>query len=329
MQHWVRSILEDVLWSSKSMSIEIKNGVDRIIDLVEKNDVHSFRTAELEGLANDLAECVDLTDLSELMWQVATSVGFQHFTIFVLKQGTGGTFKSRVCTSYNEAWIMRYQEQSYQFIDPVMSQAAVSDGWFQFSDLKSDAPAIQSFWEDAEKHRIGKNGLCFAMTRVDGSRIGVSFSTMNTKEKVDQIVRMNGFDLRFLAHLAVDCFCFASFGPTLSDDTLNNEELRFLHILSSSSNPEDALKISSKYGSNKALQASIRTKLNVDSVFQAVAIAASKGWFNLLPYDPGEVLKPFPTLDGLGIGKSHADAPESDAGADIQVQRAAGPKITE
>lgn len=305
MQHWIRTVFEDAIWNGKAKSQQANEAINRIVELIETNDVHMFRTADLESISTELSDCDDLNDLSELMWHLATSIGFQNFTIFVLQQGAAGTFKSRVCTSYNEDWIERYQARSYQFVDPVMAQASARDGWFLYSDLSATAPVVRDFWDDAEVHRIGRNGVCFAMTRLDGTRIGVSFSSMNSKEIVQDCVRLNGFDLQFLASQAVDSFCNASFGRELMDDTLTMLELRFLHVLSSSSQPDEALKISAGFGSNKSLQASIRSKLGVDSVYQAIAIAASKGWFNQLPYDPKEVLKPFRALERL--------QPENDA----------------
>ncbi|WP_299842239.1 autoinducer binding domain-containing protein [uncultured Roseovarius sp.] len=284
------------------MSEETIRGLKRIAELIEDIDVHPFRTTELSDIGEELSECTDLTELSELMWQAATTVGFQNFAIFVIQQGSNGAFRSRICTSYKDTWVNRYHEKAYQFIDPVIAQAAAEDGWFLFSELNSSAPAIECFWEDAETFGIGRNGLCFSISRKDGARIGVSFSTSNTKEKVEEVVRLNGFDLQFLAHLAVDCFCYASRGPSLSDDTLSLKELRFLYTLASSPDPTEALEISAGYGSNKALQSSIRQKLSVDTVFQALAIVSAKGWFNQLPFDQREVAKPFPALVGFGTG---------------------------
>ncbi|MFD1158078.1 autoinducer binding domain-containing protein [Roseovarius aestuarii] len=275
----------------------------RIAELIENSGVHTYRTDELCDIGEELSECGNLTELSELMWQAASATGFQNFAIFVIQQGSSGAFRSRICTSFKDSWVARYQEKSYQFIDPVIARSASEDGWFLFSELHSNAPMIESFWEDAENFGVGRNGLCFSISRKDGARIGVSFSTANTKEKVDALVRLNGYDLQFIAHLAVDSFCYTSRGPSLPDDTLSMKELRFLYTLASSPDPTEALEISAGYGSNKALQSSIRRKLNVDTVFQALTIVAAKGWFNQLPFDQTEVSKPFPALAGLGANE--------------------------
>lgn len=299
MKHWVHSVLEEAFSSTKSSPEHVRQGLQRIAHLVESMDVHPFRTSELEGIADDLSECTDLRQLSKLMWRAATSTGFQHFAIFVIRQGSNGMFKSRICTSYNQAWIERYQAKSYQFVDPIIAEASRRDGWFLYDDLENDAPVVQSFWDDAKQHRIGGNGVCFALTRKDGSRLGIVFATAHTAEKTRELVRLNGSDLQFLANLAADSFCFVSCGPDLADDTLTVQELKFLYTLASNPDPKEALAISSSYGSNHALQASIRAKLNVDTVFQAISIASSRAWFNLLPYDAKEVTRSFPALEGL------------------------------
>lgn len=299
MEHWVKEILGDALWDAPSMPSYVKDGIDRIINLVEKSDVHVFRTAELERLGECLDECTELSELSELMWRITIAAGFQNFVIFVLKQGPGVRCSTRICSSCKDEWLAVYQEKKYQYIDPVIARAVAHDGTFLFSELSESAPAVRAFWDNAEEMGIGRNGVCFAMTRRDASRIGVSFLTSNTKEKTNELARLNGSDLEFLALIAADSFSYITFGPNFDEDALSDEELRFLYLLVSNSNPEDAMKVSARFGSNNTLQASIRMKLGVESVFQAVAIAASKGWFNHLSYDKSEVFKPFPSLTGL------------------------------
>lgn len=299
MKHWVRTVCENAFWGDQDRSSNAMEGINRIIQLIENSDVHLLRTEELEQICDHLADTVDLEELSELMWRAATSTGFQNFAIFVLHQGQGSSFKSRICTSFHDEWIARYIQNNYQYVDPVMSKASISDDWFLYSDLAGTAPAVKCFWRDAEKHRIGRNGVCFPMTRSDGTRVAVSFTTLNTNTAVEEAVRLNGYDLRFIAESAVDAFCYAASDSSLENDTLTVDELRFLHVLATSADPEEALKITPSFGSNKSLQVSIRKKLSVDTVYQAVAIAASRNWFNTLPYDTKEILKTFNTLSGV------------------------------
>lgn len=299
MNHWVRTVLEDACSQEESIPDHVHAGFKRIVQLIDSVDVHTFRTEEFEQIADDLSECTSLNDLANLMWKTATSTGFQHFAIFVLTQGSSGNFRSRVCTSYSEAWIRRYQEKSYQFIDPIISEATRKNDWFLFADLDSGSPVHHQFWEDAKEHGIGRNGICFTIVRPDGARIAVVFSTSQSVEKTNHLIRLNGSDLRFLAELAVESFCYASIGPLLPDDILSPHELKFLYTLATTSEPKLALDIAPSYGSNDSLQASIRQKLNVKTIFQALSIASVRGWFNLIPYDANEVTRSFPRLEGL------------------------------
>lgn len=310
MRHWARSVIEDAVYGDDPPDNDIHCGLKRIIRQIESLDVHLFRTAELEDIANGLSDCIDLEDLSRLMWTAASSTGFENFIVFVINNGVNGTPKSRVCTSCNVDWITRYQEQNYQYIDPAMAEARRADGYFEFADLPASSPAVQAFWADAEDHRIGRQGLCFVSRRPGGARIGVSFLSGKSEDQARANVRRNGHDLMVISELAIDAFCYAAYGAGNADEELSVEELRFLYLLATSATPQDALNMPARYGSNKSLQASIRRKLGAQSVFQAVAIASSRGAFDDLPYDAAEVTRPFPELAGFEEAALKLSAPE-------------------
>jgi hypothetical protein len=297
MKHWADTVIDDACWHATAIPDHIRAGLQRMRQLLDEAQAHPFRTVELETIADKLSECTDLEHLSNLMWHAAISSGFQNFAIFVIDQGTRGLFPARICTSYNEEWITRYQERGYQYIDPVISEAMKSDRVFLFSDLEYSAPSVIEFWQDAESHRIGRNGICFTTVRRDGARISVVFSTSNTAENTKRNIQMNGFDLKFISELAVDCFCDCIEINDISHDMLSIDELRFLYTLATSPEPKSALGIMPKFGSNETIQAAIRSKLNVKTIFQAISIASSRGWFNLLPYHRNEVVRSFPKLE--------------------------------
>lgn len=301
MQHWVNHVLQNRVHNPSSLADGQAKDLRRIAELIEQVDVYGFRTKELDSIANELAECDCLTQLSKYMWRTATSVGFQNFSIFVLRHGQAGSFKSRMCTSYSEEWVARYRAKNYHFVDPVMARAREHEGTFLFSDLNLGAKKQKDYWRDAVKHKAGSNGVCFSMDRRDGSRIGVTFSTSAAGDKFSELMLLNGSDLRFIALLAADCFCDVAVVAEHLDDILDANELRFLHILASGRDPEVASKVSGRFGSNQALQASIRSKLGVPTIFQAIAVATARGWFDGLPIDEMEVVKPFPPLEGFNL----------------------------
>ena len=299
MEHWVRVMLQHVLFDHGGTPDHVRKGLARAARIIEEMEPYQFRTDTFDAIADALSDCTDLSELSKLMWKASTEAGFENFIIFVLKNGANGALQSRVCTSCNADWVTRYQAQRYQFIDPVMAAASRADGVFEFADLDSRSAVIGSFWADAEAHRIGRNGLCIARTRPDGVRIGVSFLTSKTEAQARALVRLNGSDLMAIADLAVDAFCYASYGLTGEPEALSPEELRFLYLLATRENLQEAFEVLPLYGSNKSLQASIRRKLGVETVFQAVSRAAARGYFDDIPYDASEVTRPFPSLVGL------------------------------
>lgn len=293
MDHWMRVLLQDGFGNQDRSPGYVADGLERAAQIVENSEPYRFRTDAIEDIADALSECIELSDLSKLMWSAATEAGFENFIVFMLKNGANKVLESRVCTSCNSDWVARYQEQGYQFVDPVMAAASQSDGIFEFADLDDTAPAVADFWADADAHRIGRNGLCIAQTRPDGARIGVSYLTTKPESEARALARLNGSDLVIIANLAVDAFCFASYGLSGDAEALSNSELRFLYLLATRKDPQEAFDVAPEHGTNKSLQASIRRKLGVDTIFQAVSQAAARGYFDDVPYEASEVTQPF------------------------------------
>ena len=127
----------------------------------------------------------------------------------------------------------------------------------------------------------------------------MSYLTSNSDDRAQHLIATHGSDLRVLSELAAEIFHDLSVGEQRDDCPLSVQELRFLHTLATSSDPEDAFKATPGFGSNHALQASIRSKLGVTTVFQAISMAVSRNWLDRLPFDEGEVQRPHPALDRL------------------------------
>lgn len=318
MTHWVRILFQDAMLDREDVPHHVGRGLERVARILEGMEPHQFRTDDFEDIADGLSECTDLSDLSRLMWKAATSAGYENFIVFVLKNGANGTLRSRVCTSCNAEWVARYQTKGYQAIDPVMARAAQEDGIFEFADLDGSGPLVAAFWEDAQAHRIGRNGLCIVRTRPDGARLGVSFLTAKTDAQAHRLARLNGADLVMIADICMDAFCYASYGLGGEAEALSPEELRFLYLLATRTDPKEAFEVMPKFGSNKSLQASIRRKLGVETVFQAVSKAAARGDFDDVPYDASEVTHSFPDLKGFDL-VTLAEAGDDEAEPEARV----------
>lgn len=301
MTHWVQVILEDTVWGQRKLPDHVIEGLKRIKEMALSSDVVQFRTQEFEEIADELSICDDLNELSLLLWRAATTCGFQHFCLFVVNQGNSPTFASRMCNSYMPEWLEHYQRNSFQYVDPIFAKAKKTNGSFLFSEASNSSPVVQAFWEDAERYGVGRNGVCYVITRPDSSRIALSFSTCDIKEIADAKIRLNAFDLGSIAQLAIECFCYNSAVSLSDDNVLSDDELRFLHLLTTNSNPEVALSLIPTFGGNESIQSSIRRKLGVQTIFQAVSIACSKQWFDKLPFYRDEIVSSCDSLSGWGI----------------------------
>ncbi|WP_300016521.1 autoinducer binding domain-containing protein [uncultured Roseobacter sp.] len=308
MSHWVRAVLEEAIGNDAQRPAQVMEGLKRISHIIEESDAIQFRTDDMEELANSISVCDNLTELSQLLWQAATNSGFQHFSLFVVEQGRSANFSSRMCTSYGQNWLRRHEEKSYQFVDPVFLEAKSGNDSFLFSDLSTSSPLVREFWDDREEHNVGTKGMCYASTRPNGARIAVTFSSSDSEEKFSENIRFNRSDLEAVAQLAIEGFQHCASLTNLDDNTLSAQELRFLHTLATSSHPASALTMSSPYGGNNSLQVSIRRKLNVETIFQALATASANGWFDNLPFYSDDVVTPFPKL----VGWEAAEMAETD-----------------
>ena len=293
MSHWVKVIVEDATSVAGEMPAYVVQGLNRIVHLMEVSAVFHFRTDDLESIAGSISECTDLTELSQLLYRAATLCGFDHFSLFVSSQGDSTTFSTRMCTSLNREWLMQYLEKSYQFMDPVLHRASEQDGAFLFSDLSYSCPLVGEFWSAAESHGIGRNGFCHALTRRDGARLAVSFMTASNADITRDIVRLNRSDLCEITSLAIECFCRVALNEPYDQEGLSASELQYLHMISTSPDPEKSLFLEPHCSSGEDLQNSIRRKLNVTTIFQAVSIANAKRLFEGLPYYSEEIIAPF------------------------------------
>lgn len=264
----------------------------------DASEAATFDDPDLIEFADDIALCSSLDALSEIMWDLTIAKGLQHYAIHVLKAGRKSVLGARMCTSWPEVWVSRYVNEAYQAIDPVLRRAKELEDGFFFDENGRCVPLIKSYWKDARKHGLGCQGLCFTIDRHDRSRYAVVFSARDDDNDAVERLTCSKNDLRIIAHLAAEAFSYMVQSCDLEDNVLSTRELRFLHTLATSDTPESALGHLSSYGGNRNLQDSIRKKLKVNTIFQAIVIATSRKWFDDVPLSISEIVRPRPGLGG-------------------------------
>ena len=311
INHWALSSLDDLMASDAGLPEELLADFAKMAEVVASMDLYCFRNPKLEAISDELAACDTLDQLAHIMWDAATETGFKHATVFVINQGNVPAFKTRVSTSYPNKWLERYAEREYLFVDPIFERSSQSSEPFLFSDVPTRSPVVEAFWNDAVGHGIGRHGFCCVSNMDTGTRIGVSFGSGNSESVTARNVRTHGSDLRFLAQIAAETFFYLAQTSPDASQSLTVTELRFLHMLVTSDDPEAALAVNPAFGSNSALQASIRKKLGVKTILQAVSKASTNRWFDGLPFDVTDVSRAFNDLGGWSIVQAGEDEPES------------------
>lgn len=303
MRHWVRAVLEDICPDVSSLPQHVVASLSRLIQIVEAQEQHHFRTSELEVLADRLWDCENLHDLLENSIAAARLTGFDDVTIVLLSSGGLTKNMFRVLTSHSKNWINRYIEKSYQYVDPAVIRAMTREGVILFEDLDKSTPIACDFWNDAAAHGVGQNGFSYVASKKTGAKVSVSFVSNSSEKEVASRLRLDGADLLVLSEIISECFLSLTCGEDIVGSDLSEEEIRVLRYLATFG--ETGLSDWAKSNSLdiRRIQPSILAKLEVCSLYQAVAIAGSKRWFDGLSYRNEDTIsqEPIETHAGLAV----------------------------
>lgn len=287
--HWIYDWERKLRNELADVSRSLERDIIRVRDSILSCDAYVFRDRELEALANEIAEETELSRLTQLIWKAAIRSGFQNASLFVLEQGKGSPFKSRVCSSYPEKWRQRYIDQKYQFVDPVVYMASIHKAAFTFSEARGASSVEAEFWADAEEYGVGTNGLAVPVRLKCEALIVVTFATSVDRRLADMRCDEHSSDLSMIAEIAAEAFSYLGRSQPISNSHLSQDELRYLHILVASDDPSEARLVKTTFGSIKSIEHSIREKLGVKTILQAVAIASKKNFFDEVDFCASDV----------------------------------------
>jgi hypothetical protein len=250
-----------------------------------------FNRKEFEKIADDVSLACDAEDLINSLVKATVYAELRYFALFAMRAGSRSLLGPRLFTNWPQEWLQHYCKNNYQFVDPFLEKARRYDGVFYLEDVADESPIVKSYMSDAERYRLGMQGVCFALSKSDGTRVAVQFSPDSqigpSEKRVSEVEK----DLQVISDLAADAFCYICQPHLLTHNSLTLRELQFLFALATNDNPEIARHYNAVYGGNKALQSSIKKKLNVTSIFQAVSISVAAGWFDDLPIRHEEVIR--------------------------------------
>lgn len=287
--HWIYDWEERLREEVPGMSPLLERDIARVREAVLSRNSYLFRNIKLEQLADDISEEMEISRLPKLLWQAAITSGFQNASLFVLRVGKGRLFESRVCSSYPEAWRRRYIEKKYQFVDPVVRLATTRKTAFTFAEAKGSSPIEAEFWADAERFGAGCDGLVIPVELDCEALIVITFSSSLNLTLVENRCKEHVNDLTIVSKLAAEAFSFLARSQPFEKSELSQDELRYLYVLATSDQPAEARLLKPMFGSAVSVEQSIRQKLGVKSILQAVAIASRENFFADLDFNDFDV----------------------------------------
>lgn len=310
MRHWINVVLEECV-DKDGIPDNVWKSLSRASKIISDSDDYSFRTSEAEALFDETQVAGSIQDLSHLVYQIALHFGFHHGTLFLIRAGAkGGLWSHRVCTSLPETWLRHYKENNYQYIDPAILHS-ITSGEPEFVNCNADdAPLVKTFWDDAKRHAIGTTVYCGSHKTRNGAVVGFSFLSKNSVLACKKKIRLDESDIFFITQSLAEIFEELSATGSGNVEALSEQELIFLRSALLGRPVNEPMDYGGFRVCPKSVQAAIRRKLGVDTILQAIAIAASRGWLDETPYTNGEVHTIFENLPKIEDFKLHENGVE-------------------
>jgi LuxR family transcriptional regulator, quorum-sensing system regulator CinR len=117
-------------------------------------------------------------DLLNILKQLASEIGVNH--IAYVRMAPNKSLDSNLVAAvvtYPKEWQYRYFFKQYSLIDPVVNYARTALNHFDWGDVPRDDSLLKDFFSDAERHKVGSNGLSVPVRNRKNSHSIVSFSS--------------------------------------------------------------------------------------------------------------------------------------------------------
>lgn len=267
------------------------------------NDYYRFSSPVLSNINDRLYAVNSVHTLGINALMAARNSGFQNITILVIDHDKWPIPKTRLFTSYSPEWVENYVSLNRDIRDPIFELAILKASSFTFFSCEKNGKLIGKFWRDPNFPSEVVAGFCVVSTRLDGSKIAAIYTEGICESNKRNICEDVKSDLEVLSNNIIDTFIDLVVPDRNIIEELTDMELEFLRTLATSDDPSEALKITPKFGSNYSLQNSVKTKLQVESIFQAVSIAVANSWFNVPKIHGFETSTAFSPLNGWDLIK--------------------------
>jgi DNA-binding CsgD family transcriptional regulator len=111
-----------------------------------------------------------LVDLRHLMDDIRISYGLANIVYHAVYLPTADVANPILIFTYDPAWVARYQNQDYFKIDPVVAAGTRGFLPLDWSLLDHETKAARSFFKEADRFGVGRQGITFPVRAAGGER---------------------------------------------------------------------------------------------------------------------------------------------------------------
>jgi hypothetical protein len=269
---------------------DVASDLSRILAAVDFEDLEILRCPGSDMIADEILRAESFAEFLDVMGRLAATLGVAHCTLHVIREAPSTNFSTKVLTTYPGAWVSRYLERRYFFVDPIGRACLADEHGFFWDSLACSSPTLEAFWNDAAAHGIGPSGFSLPITTERGDKLAVSVCSAEPSEAFRD--RIEGFegDLFSLSIFLADTFSrLASIDrPATFDPT--DDQLTILRSISIGIDEADLRARTYQSGSFDALEQSICTLFRTRTLAQAAILASRIGLLAEAPWTKADIL---------------------------------------
>lgn len=285
MSTWIEASLRDAVAALiQSGEKELAAGLFRLLADPGVTSMQLFRYSEVADLADKIYDCETLEELHGLVPAIASALGVDHCTIHCVRERGATIYRTRVLTSYDEAWVSEYVGKRYYTIDPVMARCQAEGGTFFWDELPVPSPIGNFFFETAVRHGVGPSGITAVLSDPDGNTVAVTLASTLEPAAFRRAFKARMSDFVDISAILVEVFADLAREQAPSGLSATEDQMKVLRALVCGKSLADIERMHYSYGSFATVEKSILQTFGARTLHQAAAIAARLGLLDELPY---------------------------------------------
>jgi|SRR5271166_36730 len=141
-------------------------------------------------------------DMVDILKELASEVGLLHiaYARMARNKSWDSTMLTAIAT-YSKEWQRRYFYKQYFLIDPILNHGKYATSSFDWLSLVGGNSAVDEFFDDANRHNVGSNGISIPVRNRRDACAVVSFSNNLSSDEWEQFKTNNMIKLNHLSAL--------------------------------------------------------------------------------------------------------------------------------